>query len=198
MLLPKAEKDVFETILARRSVRSYKKNKISKGLITGLLEAAVRAPTAVHQEPWGFVIVQDGQMLKSLSDFAKPLFLAEVKKRKLERPENLLDVFESPDFNIFYDADILIIICGKTSAPFYAADCWLAAENLMLAACAMGLGSCVIGSAVEAFNTSDIRRMLSIPEDFTVVAPIALGYPNDESPPTLRKAPLIFTTITSD
>jgi nitroreductase len=68
----------------------------------------------------------------------------------------------------------------------------------MLAACAMGLGSCVIGSAVEAFNTTDIRRKLIIPEDFTVVAPIVLGYPNDESPPTLRKAPLIFTTIASD
>jgi nitroreductase len=137
-------------------------------------------------------------MLKTLSDFTKPLFLSEVKKRKSDSPEHLLDVFESPDFNIFYDADTLIIICGRTSEPFYAADCWLAAENLMLAACAMGLGSCVIGSAVEAFNTTDIRRKLIIPEDFTVVAPIVLGYPNDESPPTLRKAPLIFTTIASD
>jgi nitroreductase len=198
VLSPIAEKDVFETILARRSVRSFKKNKISKGLITGMLEAAVRAPTAVNQEPWGFVLIQDGQMLKSLSDFAKPLFLAELKKRKLDSLEHSLNIFESPDFNIFYDADTLIIICGRTSAPFYAADCWLAAENLMLAACAMGLGSCVIGSAVEALNKPDIRRKLIIPEDFTVVAPIALGYPNDESPPTLRKPPLIFTTIASD
>jgi len=198
MLSPVADRNVFETILARRSIRSFKKIRISKGLIIGLLESAIRAPTAMDQEPWGFVVIQDGQMIKSLSDFVKPLFLAELKKRKLDSLEHSLDVFESPDFNIFYDADTLIIICGRTSAPFYAADCWLAAENLMLAACSMGLGSCVIGSAVEAFNTADIRRKLGIPDDFTVVAPIALGYPDNESPPTLRKAPLIFATIASD
>ncbi|MDI1361797.1 nitroreductase family protein [Methylotenera sp.] len=198
MLSIKAEKDIFETILARRSVRSFKKNKIPQGIISSLLEAAVRAPTAVHQEPWGFVIIQDEQTLKTLSDYAKPLFLTGLKQRELDDPEQLLDVFESQNFNIFYDADALILICGKTSSPFYAADCWLAAENLMLVACAMNLGSCVIGSAVEAFNTSDIRNKFGIPNNFTAVAPIALGYPNVESPPTSRKAPLIFTRIASD
>ncbi len=166
-------------------------------MINSLLEAAIRAPTAGHQEPWGFAIIQDERILKSLSDYAKPFFLAEMKQRKLDSSEQLLDVFESPSFNIFYDADTLILICGKTSSPFYNADCWLAAENLMLIACALNLGSCVIGSAVEAFNTPEIRSKLGIPENFTVVAPIALGYPNIESPPTSRKAPLIFTTIAS-
>lgn len=198
MVSLKTEKDIFETILARRSVRSFKKNKISKGIISSLLEAAVRAPTAVHQESWGFAIIQDEHLLKKLSDYAKPLFLAEVKQRKFESSEQLLDVFENTNFNIFYDADALILICGKTSSPFYVADCWLAAENLMLVACAMSLGSCVIGSAVEAFNSPDIRRKLGIPDHFTAVAPIALGYPNNESPPTSRKAPLIFTTTAAD
>jgi len=194
----KTEKDIFETILARRSVRSFKKNKISQSIISNLLEAAVRAPTALHQEPWGFVIIQDEQTLKTLSDYAKPLFLAELNKRELDSLEQLLDVFESPNFNIFYDADTIILICGRTSSPFYVADCWLAAENLMLVACAMRLGSCVIGSAVGAFNTPDIRNKFGIPDNFTAVAPIALGYPSIESPPTSRKAPLIFTTIASN
>jgi nitroreductase len=198
VLSPNVEKNIFETILARRSVRSFKNSKISKGLIASLLEAAVRAPTAGRQELRGFVIIQDTAMLKSLSDFIKPLFLAEAEQAKVDGSENAWDVFASSNLNIFYDADTLILICGKTSAPFYAADCWLAAENLMLAACAMDMGTCVIGSAVEALNTVEIRRKLSIPNDFTAVAPIALGYPAMVSAPSSRKAPLIFTTITSD
>ena len=141
MSLPKIETSVFEAILARRSVRSYKARKVDRITIDTLLEAAVREPTAIHQEPWAFVIIQDKLLLKSLSDRAKPLFLAEARLNGSERPGHSFDIFDFPDFNIFYDAGTLILICGKTTSPSYVADCWLAAENLMLAACAMGLGT---------------------------------------------------------
>jgi nitroreductase len=84
MPLPKVEMTIFETILARRSVRSYKARKVDKTTISILLEAAVRAPTAIHQEPWAFVIIQDKALLRSLSDQAKPLFVAEAQEKGLE------------------------------------------------------------------------------------------------------------------
>ena len=102
MPLPKVEMTVFETILARRSVRRYKARKVDRTTINILLEAAVRAPTAIHQEPWAFVIIQDPQLLRSLSDQAKPLFVAEVQERGLERADHSFDVFTTPSFNIFY------------------------------------------------------------------------------------------------
>ncbi|HSF70908.1 MAG TPA: nitroreductase family protein, partial [Methylotenera sp.] len=89
----------------------------------------------------------------------------------------------------------LILICGKTAAPSYAADCWLAAENLMLAACAMGLGTCVIGSALSALNTPETKIKLNIPENFSAVAPIVVGYPDDEITHVLRKNPLILANF---
>lgn len=52
-----------------------------------------------------------------------------------------------PKFKIFYDAGTLILICVARSNDFVAADCWLAAEHLMLAAGAEGLGPCCIGFA---------------------------------------------------
>ena len=195
MPLPKVEMTIFETILARRSVRSYKARRVDRTTISILLEAAVRAPTAIHQEPWAFVVIQDKQLLRSLSDQAKPLFVAEAQERGLEHAGHSFDIFSYPDFNVFYDASTLILICGKTSAPSYAADCWLAAENLMLAACAMGLGTCVIGSALHALNTPETKIKLNIPEKFCVVAPIVVGFPDDEITQVLRKNPVILANI---
>ena len=195
MPLPKVEMTIFETILARRSVRRYKSRKVDKTTISILLEAAVRAPTTIHQEPWAFVIVQDKALLQSLSDLAKPLFVAEALEQGLAHAGHSFDIFSHPDFNVFYDATTLILICGKTTAPSYAADCWLAAENLMLAACAMGLGTCVIGSALQALNTVETKIKLNIPEKFCVVAPIVVGFPDDEFSQVMRKNPIILANI---
>lgn len=185
----KVEMSLMEAIYKRCSVRSYSPERLDQTTIRTLLAAAVRAPTAVHLEPWAFAILQDTSALKRLSDRAKPLFLEEVKRAHLDRGGHTLDVFASPDFNMFYNAGTLIIICGKPMGPFVVADCWLAAENLILAACSIGLGTCVIGSAVPALNTPDIKAEFGIPDDLTAIAPIIVGVPSGETLPTARKEP---------
>ena len=195
MPLPKIEMNVFETILARRSVRSYKKNTVDLTTIRSLLEAAVRAPTAMHQEPWSFIIIQDQKLMHNLSDLAKPLLFAEIRQHITKNTSHSFDIFEEPDFNIFYNAGTLILICGRSEMPFFEADCWLAAENLMLAACAMGLGSCVIGCALPALKANAIKTQLRVPTEFSVVVPIVLGYPDEVITPTSRKSPVIMVSI---
>lgn len=191
MQLPELERTVFETILARRSVRNYSPRKVEYAVIKTLLEAAVWAPTAMHKEPWGFVIVQNPKVLDHLSDLAKPLFLEELKKTGTRE-----DVLRHTSGNLFYDAGTLIIICGKTNGHVPVGDCWMAAENLMLAACAMHLGSCVIASALPAINLDLVKSSLGIPSGFTAVAPIIIGYPQTETEPSSRRAPLILNSIT--
>jgi len=191
--LDDTEKSIYETILARRSVRSYQPQIVDDVTLCVLLEAAVRAPTAMHREPWAFVIIQDKSLLLTISNRAKALYFAEEHQK--EHHNNLThfsQMFNSPDFNIFYDASTLILICGKKSAPFAEADCWLAAENMMLVACAMDLGTCVIGYALPAFNDADIRNRLSITDDYQVVAPIIVGYQRGKTTPSPRKAPVIL------
>lgn len=185
----KVNMSIMEAIYKRCSVRSYSPERLDETTIRTLLTAAVRAPTAVHLEPWAFAIPQDTSVLKRLSDRAKPLFLEEVQRAHLDRGGHMLDIFASPDFNMFYNAGTLIIICGKPMGPFVVADCWLAAENLILAACSMGLGTCVIGSAVPALNTPDIKAEFGIPDELTAIAPIIVGVPSGETPPTARKEP---------
>ena len=186
---------VFEAILARRSVRSFAEQELHRATIKTLLEAAVRAPTAVHEEPWAFVVVQDRALLERLSDRAKPLFVEETRRADLDRMGHSFRIFAEPTFNMFYDAGTLIVICARPLGPFAAADCWLAAENLMLAARAMGLGTCVIGSALAALNLPEVKAELGIPAEITAIAPIIVGFPRGETPSTSRKEPQVLSWI---
>lgn len=192
MTLPESQMNIMDAIHERRSVRSYSPRRLDRSILRTLLEAAVWAPTAVHEEPWAFVIVQDGGVLKSLSDRAKKIFAADAERAHPDQARHLLDMLAKPDFNIFYDAGTLIIICARPKGAFVTADCWLAAENLMLAARGMGLGSCVIGFAVPALNTPEIKAELGIPPECVAVAPVIIGFPSGETPRTIRKEPEIL------
>ncbi len=184
--------DTMGAIRARRSVRSYTPRKLDRATIGILLDAAVQAPTAMHQEPWAFVVVQDEDRLKRISDRAKRFFVEEARRTHLDRGGHTLEMFERPDFNIFYDASTLIVICGNPAVPFVSADCWLAAENLLLAAVSMGLGTCVIGSAVSGLNTPETKSELGIPSELSAIAPIIAGVPASAPPVAPRKEPRIL------
>lgn len=185
-------RSVFEAILARRSVRSYAAGKLGRNTILTLLEAAVRAPTAMKEEPWAFVVIQDTQILKQLSERAKPIFVEEERHRKNHGSSPSFEHFDKPDFDIFHGAGTLIVICAKPVGSFIAADCWLAAENMMLAACDMGLGSCVIGASTSALNIRKVKAELGIPDEYSAIAPIIVGVTSEETEPVARKEPLIL------
>ena len=188
-----ASMSLADVLANRRSVRSYALDRLDPKVIRGLLGAAVRAPTAIHQEPWSFVIVQNKVLLKRISDRARPLFLEEMHRAHMDREGHAPAVFADPAFNVFHDAGTLIVICGNPARPYVVADCWLAAENLMLAATAAGLGTCVIGSAVAALNTDEIKRELDIPQDISAIAPLVVGVPAAPGSQTPRKEPRILS-----
>lgn len=183
---------VTDAIYKRRAVRNYTSKKIDADTIRKLLDAAVHAPTAMHLEPWAFAVIQDAEVLKRLSEKSKEMLKAEIKNFPPEKAQSLLERFANPNVNIFYNAGTLIVIYGKPLSPFTEADCWLAAENLMLAACAMGLGTCIIGLAVSALNTPEWKKELNVPEDTKAFVAIIVGEPEGETPPKPRKEPEIL------
>lgn len=188
-----SDNGILNAILARHSIRAYAPTPVDSATVQTLLDAAVHAPTAMHEEPWAFVIVQDHAQLQRLSDLAKPVFVEEFRHRNAHGTSHSFDHFIRPDFNIFHGANTLIIICAKPASQFVTADCWLAAENLMLAASAIGLGSCVIGSAVSALNIRKVKTELGIPDEYSVIAPIVVGVPSGETQATPRKEPLVLS-----
>lgn len=189
----------LDAIFMRRSVRAYTPQKLDESTIRSLLDAAVQAPTAMHTEPWAFVVVQDDAMLKRVSDRAKGSWAKEAAHYRdlhagvdAATESAFAERFASPDFCVFYDASTLIVICAKPMGPFVVADCWLAAENVTLAACALGLGTCYIGSAVPALNSPEVKSELGIPPDVDPVAPIIVGVPSGPAIEVARKDPHIL------
>ncbi|MGZ8210696.1 MAG: nitroreductase family protein [Burkholderiales bacterium] len=189
--------DILHAIYHRRAVRAYTAELLGEDLVRELLDAAVQAPTAMHVEPWAFVVVQDKALLKRYSDRAKTMLLESIKTGDLAAHDEamkrrLQTMLGDPSFNIFYDAGTLIVICRRPLGSFAEADCWLAAENLMLAACAKKLGTCCIGFAIPLLNTPDAKRELGIPDEVTAVVPIIAGFPRGSTEPVSRKAPHVI------
>lgn len=189
----------LDAIFMRRSVRAYAPQQLDESTVRALLDAAVQAPTAMHAEPWAFVVVQDRAMLKRLSDRAKGSWAKDAAHyRDLHVPGDAVaarafaEQFASPDFCVFYDAGTLVVICARRMGPFVAADCWLAAENLILAACALGLGTCCIGSAIPVLNSPDVKAELGIPAEVQAVVPIIVGVPSGPATEVARRDPEIL------
>lgn len=181
----------LDLIFARRSVRAYAPDPLAPDTVRGLLAAAVRAPTAMHLEPWAFLIVQDRHRLRRISDLAKALSV-----RDAPPDSRLAREMADPAFNVFYDAGTLIVVCTTSTSPFAEADCWLAAGNLMLAASATGLGSCCIGLATGALNAPDVKAELGVAAPVRAIAPIIVGVPRGTPPaPADRKAPNILAWL---
>ncbi len=183
--------DLIQTIQTRRTVRDYLPREVDVDIVQRLLRAAVQAPSAMNHQPCRFAIVQSAGQLKRYSDAAKQMLLA-------QRPDDhkfrgYADMLSSLEFNIFYNAGTLIVVCVEEKGPYVEADAWLAAENLMLAACAEGLGTCCVGFAVGVLNTPAVKEELGIPPQGVAIAPIIVGYPHVVPPPVPRKDPRILS-----
>jgi nitroreductase len=144
--------EVFEVIQKRRSVRAYESTSVPEEKLMRILEAGRLAPSAGNIQPWHFIVVRDFEKRKKLAEARWAKFLA-----------------ESP---------IVIVGCGdqKASPRWFMVDVAIAMQNMVLTAVSEGLGTCWVGS----FNEDEVRRMLKIPDNYRIVALLAIGYPREK------------------
>lgn len=178
--------DVIDAIYDRRAVRSYKHRQVGADLISRLLDAAIHAPSAMNNQPWAFVVIQDETLKKRISDRSKQLLLAAMPESEHRQ------ALEDPAFDVFYGAPTVLVVCAKLGDPVHVEDSCLAAQNVMLAAHGLGLATCAIGMARECMNEPSFRTELGIPDDFTAVLPLAVGYPRGKTEAPGRHEPRIL------
>lgn len=181
--------DVIDAIYERRSVRSYDDYKLGVRTIEHLIDAAIQAPSARNEQPWCFVVVQDKALLHRISERSKAL-----ARSHLEPGAPMWEhrsMLEDPRYDVFYGASTLIVLCARSRESQAAEDVCLAAQNLMLAAHGLGLGSCPIGFAREALNEPEFRRELGLDGPELAVFPVIVGMPSSLPAPTLRRPAII-------
>lgn len=181
--------DLKDAIYARRATRAFTAEPVGEGTLRDLIASAIQAPSAVNAQPWAFCVIRDKALLAKMSQQAKAHM---VQNTPLGLVSHHFDqVLHDPQFDIFYHAPALIVICATSAIPWAVEDCALAAENLMLAASAAGLGTCWIGFAQGWLGTAEGKTTLGLPEAYQPVAPIIVGYPKTSAPMVPRKEPEI-------
>lgn len=151
--------DLFEVIAARHSVRNYKPDPVPDEWVLRCLEAARLAPSWRNGQCWRFIVIRD------------PSTIARLAGQR---------VYGYPINAWLKTAPVVIVACAEPSEsgqhdglPYWAVDTAIAMEHLVLAATALGLGTCWIGG----FDEDSVRKIIGAPERIRVVAYTPLGYP---------------------
>jgi nitroreductase len=170
---------ILDNIYQRRSVRKYSEKEVSDETIKEIIRAGTYAPTAMNQQPWRFVVVKNRQFIEKYDDRAKKAFLTAYKDTKNPNLVKLMQYISIETTRLFFGAPVLILVFASPDV-INDHDCALAAENMMLAAHSLGIGSCWIGLAEGLGYDMEFLKEVGVSEGYKLVAPLIFGYPAKE------------------
>ncbi len=169
--------EAIRNIYLRRAVRDYLPADVPDDIIRELIKAGTYAPSAMNKQPWRFVVVKGRDTISRLSERAKKLWLDTAGRNNDPALARIADAMRSPGFNIFYGAPVLVLIFAAPDAMRPECECALAAENMMLAARSLGIGSCWVGLGMPLGTDPMFLDEMKVPEGHRLVAPLIFGYP---------------------
>jgi nitroreductase len=183
--------DFSELLSKRRSIRDYEDMAVSLDLVKEIIRDSCFAPSSGDGQPWRFIIVNNKEWIKKLSDESKRNILSYIELK----PDAPLKKYESTlrnkHFNVFYNAPCLVYIGGSEKVRSLQVDCALAASYFMFSAAAKGLGTCWVGLGTN-IQDAKVREHIGMPKDYRIVAPIVVGYPrNIPGRPDNREAKIL-------
>jgi len=184
-----------EMLESRRSIRRYQDKSVSLENIQEMIKESTLAPNAGNEQPWKFIIVNNREMLKRMSDESKKNILARIAANPDDYAKKYKGMLKNEALNVFYNAPCLVIILGPSNLKNLYVDCALAAGYFMMAATSRGLGTCWINLGTEIKDPGMISE-LGIPGDCTIVAPIILGYPEKIPAAPKRREPELLKILT--
>lgn len=159
----KMNNEAIENMMARRSIRAYKSTPVGRDTLQRIMECAINAPSGQNRQSWEIRIVDNPNLMNEISEAIGQ-----------SHPDN--------DFakGCFRGAPVMVFIARDPSYDFSAYDCGLMAQNMMLSAWSLGVGSICLGSPVRFLNDNDLGRkyvdMLGFSPGYEFCLCVGLGY----------------------
>lgn len=166
----KEKNQVVETIMARRSIRKYKDQIVPRDVMTQILECGINAPNGQNKQSWEIRVVDNPELLKEMSST-----MAQAHP----------DLDSAMVAGCFRGAPVMVFIARDLAYDFSAYDCGLMAENMMLSAWSMGIGSICLGSPVRFLTDNELCKplveKLGFSKGYELCLCVGFGYA-DEAP----------------
>lgn len=193
--------NVWEVMFTQRAIRYWQDRPVPRDLLEKVVAAGSKAPSGSNTQPWVFVVVDEddkrrkiGAALRGMFEAAEPLqnLIAEGEKSD-DKTQRLMLKGARAFFTQLEKAPAMIIPClyglssptQDVSSILAGSSIYLAVQNMLLAARALGLGT--VMTTVHMMLDSQLRGILSLPDDAHPVALIPIGYPDANFGPTTRK-----------
>ncbi len=159
---------LFDAIHGRRSIRRYEPGAVDDAVVRTLVKAGMAAPSAGNEQPWHFVIIREPRTLSALSK-------------------------AHPYAEMVAEATVAILVCADINLvkhrDYWPQDCAAAAQNMLLAAHACGLGSVWVGVYPRESRIADVRNVITLPEHILPFCILPIGIPGETKGPEDRYNP---------
>lgn len=160
---------VIENIMSRRSIRKYKNEPVAREVMEEIALCGINAPNGQNKQSWEVRVVDKPELMEEIKD-------------AMAKGHPDLDAMRVK--GCFRDAPVMVFIARDLSYDFSAYDCGLMAENIMLSAWSMGVGSICLGSPVRFLTDNDeckpILEKLAFSEGYELCLCVGLGYADEE------------------
>ena len=177
-----------ETMFTQRAIRRFKPDPIPEEDLRDILEAAIRAPNGGNSQPWHFLVVRDPELKTELGELYQEAWWAKRKDEGINGPEDIPSGKSNRRSAMrlsgeFAHAPAVVLLCATSGGG--AGSVIPAAQNLLLAARALGVGGTI--ATLHAQVAERVHKLLGIPDTAQIVYCMPLGYPRGSFGSVQRK-----------
>lgn len=178
-----------EAMFTQRAIRRFKKDPIPDKVMEDIMQSAIRAPNGGNNQGWRFIVVQNDEMRRKLAELYREAWWAKRADAGIMGPQDIPPGKSSMRSAMrmadeIGDAPVMVLICATAKGAQAAGSVIPAAQNMLLAARAFGIGGTI--ATLHAVVEQRVHALFNIPDTAQIVYCMPFGYPRGSFGPVTR------------